>query len=125
MSFRGIQVDVLTSDVMAGAGAGAGPAQDVRHQPEGTACRERLSQWINTLHCPFQLPMSSRWWHSGIECRLVCMRVLGSIPNVMHIYHFSFFAYIQICTSMYQVCLCTYQHVPGLFLYILIRDFTV
>ena len=35
-----IQVDVRSSDVMAGAGGGAGPAPDVRHQPEGTACRK-------------------------------------------------------------------------------------
>jgi hypothetical protein len=29
----GIQVDVQTSAVMAGAGGASGPAQDVRHQP--------------------------------------------------------------------------------------------
>ena len=40
MGIQEIQVDVLTSDVMAGAGGGAGPAPDVRHQPEGTVCRE-------------------------------------------------------------------------------------
>ena len=38
LGFREIQVDVRTSDVMAGAGGGAGPAPDVRHQPEGTVC---------------------------------------------------------------------------------------
>ncbi len=38
LGFREIQVDVLTSDVMAGAGGAAGPAPDVRHQPEGTVC---------------------------------------------------------------------------------------
>ena len=36
MGVREIQVDVRTSDVMAGAGGAAGPAPDVRHQPEGT-----------------------------------------------------------------------------------------
>jgi hypothetical protein len=36
MGFREIQVEVRTSDVMAGAGGAAGPAPDVRHQPEGT-----------------------------------------------------------------------------------------
>ena len=40
LGIREIQVDVRTSDVMAGAGGGAGPAPDVRHQPEGTVCRE-------------------------------------------------------------------------------------
>jgi hypothetical protein len=35
-----IQVDVRTSDVMAGAGGAAGPAPDVRHQPEGTSSPE-------------------------------------------------------------------------------------
>ena len=35
MGFREIRVEVRTSDVMAGAGGGAGPAPDVRHQPEG------------------------------------------------------------------------------------------
>ena len=34
LGIREIQVDVLTSDAMAGAGGGAGPAPDVRHQPE-------------------------------------------------------------------------------------------
>ncbi len=38
LGFREIQVDVWTSDVMAGAGGAAGPAPDVQHQPEGTAC---------------------------------------------------------------------------------------
>ena len=36
LGYREIQVDVRTSDVMAGAGGAAGPAPDVRHQPEGT-----------------------------------------------------------------------------------------
>ena len=40
LGIREIQVDVRTSDVMAGAGGGAGPAPDVRHQPEGTVCRQ-------------------------------------------------------------------------------------
>ena len=40
LGIREIQVDVRTSDVMARAGGGAGPAPDVRHQPEGTVCRE-------------------------------------------------------------------------------------
>jgi hypothetical protein len=40
MGIREIQVDVRTSDVMAGAGGAAGPAPDVRHQPAGTALRE-------------------------------------------------------------------------------------
>ena len=45
LGIREIQVDVLTSDVMAGAraGGGAGPAPDVRHQPEGTVRRECLA----------------------------------------------------------------------------------
>ena len=43
LGIREIQVDVRTSDVMAGAGGGAGPAPDVRHQPEGTVCRECLA----------------------------------------------------------------------------------
>ena len=38
LGFREIQVDVQTSDVMAGAGGAARPAQDVQHQPEGTVC---------------------------------------------------------------------------------------
>ncbi len=36
MGIREIQVDVCTSDIMAGAGGGAGPTPDVRHQPAGT-----------------------------------------------------------------------------------------
>ena len=40
VGIREILVDVRTSDVMAGAGGGAGPAPDVQHQPEGTMCRE-------------------------------------------------------------------------------------
>ncbi len=50
LGFREIQVDVRTSDVMAAAGGCAGPAPDVtvRHQPEGTACRECLAQGIYT-----------------------------------------------------------------------------
>ena len=39
LGFRDIQVDVRTSDIMAGAG-GPAAAPDVRHQPEGTARRE-------------------------------------------------------------------------------------
>ncbi len=38
LGFQEIQVDVLTSDTMAGADGAAGPAPDVLHQPEGTAC---------------------------------------------------------------------------------------
>ncbi len=40
MGIRQIQVDVLTADVMAGAGGAAGPVPDVRHQPEGTPSPE-------------------------------------------------------------------------------------
>ena len=40
LGIREIQVDVRTSNVMAGVGGGAGPAPDVRHHPEGTVCRE-------------------------------------------------------------------------------------
>jgi hypothetical protein len=40
MGIREIQVDVRTSDVLAGAGGAAGPAPDVRHQPEGAVRRE-------------------------------------------------------------------------------------
>jgi hypothetical protein len=36
MGIREIQVEFRTSDVMAGAGGAAGPAPDVRHQPQGT-----------------------------------------------------------------------------------------
>jgi hypothetical protein len=36
MGIREIQVDVSTSDVMAGARGWAGPAPDVQHQPAGT-----------------------------------------------------------------------------------------
>jgi hypothetical protein len=42
LGIRELQVDVRTSDVMAGAGGGAGPAPDVRHQPDGTVCGECL-----------------------------------------------------------------------------------
>ncbi len=51
--------------------------------------------------------------------------VLGSTLNVMHSYHFDFFAYIKVCPSMNQVCLCTYKYEPGLSGCILVRDFTV
>ena len=49
MGIREIQVDVRTSDVLAGAGGAAGPAPDVRHQPEGAVLRECRIQWIYTL----------------------------------------------------------------------------
>ncbi len=50
MGIREIQVDVWTSDVMAGAGGAAGPAQDVRHEPAGTVRRRSRFQWIYTLY---------------------------------------------------------------------------
>ena len=59
MGIREIQVDVLTSDVMAGAGGSAGPAPDVRHQPEGTARRECRFQWIYTLYYPWIPPSNT------------------------------------------------------------------
>jgi hypothetical protein len=40
MGILEIQVDVRTSDVMVGASGAAGPAPDVRHQPEGTVRRK-------------------------------------------------------------------------------------
>ncbi len=43
MGLRVIQVDVRTSDVMAGVGGGAGPAPDFLHQPEGTVCCKCLA----------------------------------------------------------------------------------
>ena len=43
LGIQKIHVDVQTSDVMAGAGGGAGPAPDVQHQPEGTVRRECLA----------------------------------------------------------------------------------
>jgi hypothetical protein len=49
MGFREIQVDVLTSDIMARAGCWAGPALDVQHQPEGTVCRECLAQGLLSI----------------------------------------------------------------------------
>ena len=51
MGIREIQVDVRTSDsdVLAGVGGAAGPAQDVRHQPEGAVRRECRIQWIYTV----------------------------------------------------------------------------
>ncbi len=51
MSIREIQVDVRTSDVLAGAGGAAGSAQDVRHQPEGTV-RECTIKCLYTLLLP-------------------------------------------------------------------------
>jgi hypothetical protein len=39
MGILEIQVEVLASDVMAGAWGSAGPEPDVRHQPEGTVLR--------------------------------------------------------------------------------------
>jgi hypothetical protein len=50
MGIREIQVDVRTSDVLARAGGAAGPAPDVRHQPEGTVRRECSFQWIYALY---------------------------------------------------------------------------
>ncbi len=59
LSFRGLslaepkwdfQVDVWTSDVMAGAGGAAGPAPDVRHQPAGTMLRECRFQGLYTMY---------------------------------------------------------------------------
>ncbi len=47
----GIQVDVRTSDVMAGAGGAAGPAPDVRHQPEPEGT---VSHWCH-VHCVYTL----------------------------------------------------------------------
>ena len=41
------------------------------------------------------------------------LEVLGSNPDVMHNYHFAFFAYILVCTSMHQVCCGTYKDEPG------------
>ncbi len=35
LGYRGIQVEALAGDVMAGAGGAAGPAPDVLHQPPG------------------------------------------------------------------------------------------
>jgi hypothetical protein len=40
LGIRQIQVDVRTADVMARAGGAAGPAPDVRHQPEGNSSPE-------------------------------------------------------------------------------------
>jgi hypothetical protein len=50
MGILEIQVDVWTSDVMAGAGGVTGPAPDVGHQPEGTMLRESHFQLIYTLY---------------------------------------------------------------------------
>jgi hypothetical protein len=49
MGFQEIQVDVRTSDVMAGAGVGAGPVATRAGRPtlaEGTVCRECLVQGL-------------------------------------------------------------------------------
>ncbi len=40
MGILQIQVNFRTADVMAGAGSAAGPALDVRHQPEDTSSPE-------------------------------------------------------------------------------------
>ncbi len=63
MGITEIQVDVLTSDVMAGARArgAAGPAPDVRHQPEGTVRRECRFQRLYTLYYPWIPPRNARW----------------------------------------------------------------
>jgi hypothetical protein len=53
LGFLEIQVNVLTSDVMAGAGGAAGPAPDVRHQPEGNKFH---TQCIDTLHDLYSSP---------------------------------------------------------------------
>jgi hypothetical protein len=49
MGIREIQVDVRTSDVLAGAGGAAGSAPVVRHQPEGTVRRECRIKCVYTL----------------------------------------------------------------------------
>ncbi len=49
MGIREIQVNVQTSDVMAGAGGAAGPAPDVRQQTAGTVRRECKIQWLYTF----------------------------------------------------------------------------
>ncbi len=45
------QVEALAGDVMAGAGSGAGPAPDVRHQPPGATRmrREHKMYYIFTI----------------------------------------------------------------------------
>ena len=43
---------------------------------------------------------------------MLCMMVSGSNPNVMLFYHFDFFSYILVYTSMYQVCLNIYWYIP-------------
>ncbi len=56
MGFREIKVDVRTSDVMAGAGGAAGPAQDVRNQPAGA----------NVGFRGF-IPCIYPWYHHGMH----------------------------------------------------------
>ena len=51
MGIREIQVDVRTSDVLAGAGGAAGSAPVVRHQPEGTVQRECRIESIYLVIC--------------------------------------------------------------------------
>jgi hypothetical protein len=58
MGIREIQVDVLTSDVLAGAGGAAGPALDVRHQPEGAVPSVEFSAYI---------PCNNHRYHHGIH----------------------------------------------------------
>ena len=68
LGIREIQVDVWTSDAIAGAGGGAGPAPDVLHQPE-LPRRYRVSRMSCLEYVDLVLsipsPKSARWWLNG------------------------------------------------------------
>ncbi len=98
MGFWEIQVYVWTSDVMARVGCYAGPAPDVRHQPEGTVCSECLAQGLYTVYYPMISPKTSPWWHSGWTQRMVCIR--SSVRILMS------------CIFINLLCSHTYWFVP-------------
>ncbi len=108
MVFREMQVDVRTSDVMAGAGGGAGPSPDVRHQPEGTACRKCLSS--DFIPCTVHA-YPQRVHASGIAVEHTGWYARGPLFESEHVTQSSFF-FFRVHTGMFL-------YVPGLSLYIL------
>jgi hypothetical protein len=73
-----LHLEARAGDVMAGVGGAAGPATDVRHQPQGDPKRKTID-----IYCSEQ----KSYTHGiTVELLFTMLVVRGSNPEVMHIF---------------------------------------
>jgi hypothetical protein len=115
LGFREIQVDVRTSDVMAGAQR---PRRDQRRTSDTS---QKVPQVASVIHM-INIPCTKNSHHQRVYPHSVVVLISSlACKRSMSIYTFCVFAYVLGCTGTYMAHLCTYFSVFLCFWYIQVQ----